>query len=267
MNPLQSFYVESLPEDISAEYGAADHLIIEGIVSPKSQSIYKFREKITIHSFSLEVWQPVGGACNETNLSIVRTLPFNADEFDKFPKYAILKLKVFMTPSKERVLLDTVLPMDVKNKELERLVEILEKPVIVSTELFGDLTLDKRFDIFEGEGMWINHKVKVRIPLRNKSIENELKTAASVWSEKVAWEDKAKEYAVKELLPIKNEHWLSEGEVEMTTDEFKKLMDLESVTFEKDIQIQFWYNDGDIFWGHSIGVSANLNDGPDYADF
>jgi hypothetical protein len=45
-------------------------------------------------------------------------------------------------------------------------------------------------------------------------------------------------------------------------EEFKARMALESVTVEADGSFQFWYGDGDLFWGHSIQVSGNLAEGP-----
>jgi hypothetical protein len=43
-------------------------------------------------------------------------------------------------------------------------------------------------------------------------------------------------------------------------------MRLKSVTVYPDGSFDFWHDDGDLFWGHSIQVSGDLLDGPTHAD-
>jgi hypothetical protein len=71
---------------------------------------------------------------------------------------------------------------------------------------------------------------------------------------------------VQALLPLKNESWLAEGEVDVTADQFKGRMALESITVHPDGSFEFWHNDGDLFWGHSIQISGCLSKGPTGAD-
>ena len=35
-------------------------------------------------------------------------------------------------------------------------------------------------------------------------------------------------------------------------------MKLQSIVFYPDGDFNFWYDDGDLFWGHSIAISGNL---------
>jgi hypothetical protein len=41
---------------------------------------------------------------------------------------------------------------------------------------------------------------------------------------------------------------------------------LESITVYPDDSFEFWHNDGDLFWGHSILVSGSLSEGPTDAE-
>ena len=43
-------------------------------------------------------------------------------------------------------------------------------------------------------------------------------------------------------------------------------MKLESISVRNNGSFDFWHNDGDLFWGHSIQISGNLTDGPKRAD-
>lgn len=68
--------------------------------------------------------------------------------------------------------------------------------------------------------------------------------------------DKAKQYCAKELLNLKNEVWLSEGEKALTKAEFVEQLELHFIQMSADgTLIYFW--DGDIFWGHEIEVEMN----------
>jgi hypothetical protein len=39
-------------------------------------------------------------------------------------------------------------------------------------------------------------------------------------------------------------------------------MKLESITVHPDGRFEFWFDDGDLFWGHSIAVRGSLAEGP-----
>jgi hypothetical protein len=97
-------------------------------------------------------------------------------------------------------------------------------------------------------------------------VEEALKTAHSLWRSQDSWNRRIADYAVQELLPLKNDSWLGEGEAEVTAEQFKACMKLEAVTVNPDGSFEFWHNDGDLFWGHSIQISGSLSEGPTHAD-
>lgn len=69
-----------------------------------------------------------------------------------------------------------------------------------------------------------------------------------------ALDDAARRYAAGELVEAKNDAWLDEDEEELTEIDFAGKMTLESVTLDEDGTLTFWYEDGDLFWGHTICV-------------
>jgi len=77
---------------------------------------------------------------------------------------------------------------------------------------------------------------------------------------------RVKDSAVQELLPLKNDAWLGDDETEFSPEEFKSKMTLQSISIHPDGDFDFWHDDGDLFWGHSIQVSGSLADGPTAAD-
>jgi hypothetical protein len=61
-------------------------------------------------------------------------------------------------------------------------------------------------------------------------VHEALKAARELWQNQRGWNRRIRDYAVQELLPLKNENWLAEDEAELTPDEFKDRMTLESIT-------------------------------------
>src|ERR1700722_6846217 len=82
----------------------------------------------------------------------------------------------------------------------------------------------------------------------------------------VCFRTRVKDYAALRLLALRNDAWSDEGEPPLESDEFKDRMRLESITVHPDGDFEYWYNDGDLFWGHAIHVSGSLAAGPTGAD-
>lgn len=138
---------------------------------------------------------------------------------------------------------------------------------MVTIARFGNLTLDPRLGWFECDAIWNGEIVRVSFnPFEADGLAEVLQTAEAVFENQVAWKQKVDDYAVQELLDVKNEGWLAEGEKELSRTEFKKRMTLFSITFEPDGHFEFWHDDGDLFWDHSILVRGNLKEGLTEAD-
>lgn len=71
--------------------------------------------------------------------------------------------------------------------------------------------------------------------------------------------DHIKEETAKSLIDLKNEIWLDEdlGEEKVSVEEFKKLINLETIEISLE-QLSFWFDDGDLFWGHVIVSDFDL---------
>ena len=93
-----------------------------------------------------------------------------------------------------------------------------------------------------------------------------LKTAMALFSAHKDCDIRARECAAKELLSVKNGAWLEDGEKKFTADQFKNRMTMESIKVSPNDKFELWYDDGDLFWGHSIVVYGTLKDGPQRAE-
>jgi hypothetical protein len=133
----------------------------------------------------------------------------------------------------------------------------------ISTEQFGELTLDPDVDWFEGSANWNGTTIRIVFPVDEETLhDNALESAQTLWSEQVKWKQSIESYATQALLGIKNSDWLEEDEAEVTAEEFISRITLETVSVAAEGDFEFWYNDGELFAGHSIVVRGNLELGP-----
>jgi hypothetical protein len=72
-------------------------------------------------------------------------------------------------------------------------------------------------------------------------------------------EDACRSYACDELLEIHNSEW-SEGSV-IDAGEFKRRLEPESVEVHESGYAEVHFRDGDLFWGHSVGVRIRPDGG------
>jgi len=151
--------------------------------------------------------------------------------------------------------------------ELHSCLAELQKPVIHSDRRFGPLTFDRSIRWYAGTARWNGKLIDLNV---NAETEDELLQALAVaytlWDNESNWHQRVIDYAVEELLPLKNDSWLGDDETEFTPDQFKNQMTLEAICVYADGGFEFWHNDGDLFWGHSIQIGGTLSEGLDCAD-
>ncbi|WP_026665471.1 DUF2262 domain-containing protein [Butyrivibrio sp. FC2001] len=71
--------------------------------------------------------------------------------------------------------------------------------------------------------------------------------------------------AADELLEIKNDSWLEEDEEPLDRQTFADRLELKRAEFDVD-GLTLWYDDDDMFWGHSIMVVCSKTGAPDFAE-
>ncbi|MGL6312412.1 DUF2262 domain-containing protein [Vibrio sp. WXL103] len=153
------------------------------------------------------------------------------------------------------------------DRELLALAAELQRSLTLEDELLGKFTLNRNADWFESETNWGKEKICLCLSTDECTDENApLEMAKKLWQDQEGWSQKVFDFAAEELLELKNDAWLEEGEPEVTKDQFIEKMKLESITVYPDGEFEFWHHDGDLFWGHSIQVSGSLTEGLISAD-
>ena len=184
---------------------------------------------------------------------------------------AIVRLQVRLSEDNcfesPQALLIECLESNLADAELHEYLVELQKPITHDDARFGTLVFDRSLNWFTAEVDWCDVDIDLCFALEDPAeLENALKVANTLWDDQQGWQQRAVDFAIEELLPIKNEHWLEGGEPDVTADEFKRRMAIVSISAYPDGEFEFWFNDGDLFWGHAIQVSGNLTDGLTYAD-
>lgn len=245
-------------------------VVIDGVVSPIGQGGWPGQDGYDVHNFTFAGWRHLGEPLVVRELTLLRPVPpFSEGHkvFEQLPAYSIQRLSVLLSTDQTRAVVEKVLTIGTPDEPLRLFSERLRAPVIFHTRQFGDLVLNPVIDRFEGEARWNRRTIEFHFEKGdNGEIEEAIKTAESICSNQARWKRIVDEFAVAELLPLKNESWLDEDEEELTPSDFKSRMELISISFARGGQFEFWHADGGMFSGHSIHICGNLEDGLTHAD-
>ena len=183
-----------------------------------------------------------------------------------FEQYGIYKLLV-----RQSVFVDTtymlvrILESDVQNEKLLAYRNKLAKPLVIKTT-YGTLTLDRSMSWFSSDNIKIGEHTVFAALETDEEDGNTANGALRAFSEIAdnfeTFDRKNKEYAAAQLLDLANE-WLAEKEdadtEQITQEMFIASMEISELTVSPDGSVTLYYNDGDMFWGHSIEISVDAD--------
>ena len=124
---------------------------IEGVVSPSSQGGWPRCEDYDVHCFSFSAWRYPGQPVVNKELTILRPVVPSADWFSEFPKLSIHRIRVIVSTDESRAIFADKATQKADTEGLTNIADDLAKPFVIKTERFGDLTLDRSIDWFEGK--------------------------------------------------------------------------------------------------------------------
>ena len=128
-----------------------------------------------------------------------------------------------------------------------------DMPKTVTIKNFGKFIYNKKLNAYK----LFKEEIEYYFSADNKE---ELKKVKNIFSniELTKFIEKAKEYTAHKLLKLKNDLWLEEDEKEVTKKDFKDRMKFTSLYIFSE-SANFYFDDGDLFWGHTIEVTVNKN--------
>ena len=128
-----------------------------------------------------------------------------------------------------------------------------DMPKTVTIKNFGKFIYNKKLNAYK----LFKEEIEYYFSADNKE---ELKKVKNIFSniELTQFIEKAKEYTAHKLLKLKNDLWLKEDEKEVTKKDFKNRMKFTSLYVFSE-SANFYFDDGNLFWGHTIEVTINQN--------
>jgi hypothetical protein len=242
---------------------------VVGVVDANGASggSYSSGDDLWTLSLCLAAWKYPGRSLQRTKLTVRKKVPESEIGSLDLNPYDVVALKVriaeqnvFGTP--QALLVEIIGKLD-GDEELNQCVAELMKPVSFAEPTFGTFTLDRRLNWFETQTEWNGVAIKLTLDIDNwQDSETILTSARTLWGSQGEWEGRCKDKAVDRLLELKNSSWLDDQESELSAEQFKAKMILESILLHPDGSFEFWYDDGDLFWGHAIMVEGDLEEGP-----
>jgi hypothetical protein len=154
---------------------------------------------------------------------------------------------------------------------------MLTRPTLLTLQdpLLGTFVCNPSRSLLKGRLVWLDGEVDLVLSVSHKRdghtseieqintrVQHQLEVVRELWSDPASWDQRLKTFAAHKLLWQKNRHWLDKGEGAATREKIMARMELQSLRILIRGDIDFRFDDGDLFWGHPIIVRATLEDGP-----
>ena len=132
----------------------------------------------------------------------------------------------------------------------------------------GELKLDKSLGLFSGSGIFNQQECLIHLDKDEESetANNALHSLKVLLDDSCQWDLKAKQYAAQSLTDLANDWADEEGDDEISEEDFIKRISISEVCVSLDGDFELFYDDGDLFYGHVIIVSGNIESGFEDAD-
>lgn len=182
------------------------------------------------------------------------------------PGDSVIRVRVRQSGDGKRFMM-VGMPARATDAELQAVLEEAKKPVTFSEEGLGTFTLNRYMEYFEAEVDWLGTKISLNFD-QDENRDDCIRNAKSLLAAQEEWNWKIREFAADELLEIARE-WAEETDEDedeeenlLSREQFMECMEPSVVEVSADGAFDFWFGDGDMFYGHSIRVWGSLEKGP-----
>ena len=188
----------------------------------------------------------------------------------RVPPDFIIKFRARLSADGERLLL-LDLPQPVFDPDLKAILEEQKKPESTYVEDLGTFVLNRQVGWYEAELDWLDGKVRLDFDKGEaEAMKAAQDTARALLADAQSWDERVRTFAAEQLTNLANQ-WAQDGEEEdeapeeITPEAFMERMELDAIQVDDQGGFTFWFEDGEMFWGHAIRVSGTLAGGPDDA--
>ena len=196
---------------------------------------------------------------------------------DRFRREAVYRLKArkkiphevpegVTASSQNEFLIVEVLEEDPLCPALEEVLDEYRRPVVVTDEVLGELTLDKDLDMFEGEVLWCGEQIclSLEVDVANEDTwADAVRAMKEMLAEQDRWDRDMRASAARELTDLACEWRESADEEvpEITEESFARRIELRSIAMDADGSFSAYFDDDDMFFGHCVTAYGTLVDG------
>ena len=196
---------------------------------------------------------------------------------DRFRREAVYRLKArkkiphkvpegVTASSQNEFLIVEVLEEDPLCPALEEVLDEYRRPVVVTDEVLGELTLDKDLDMFEGEVPWCGEQIclSLEVAVANENTwADAVRAMKEMLAEQDRWDCDMRASAARELTELACEWRKSADEEvpEITEESFARRIELRSIAMDADGSFSAYFDDDDMFFGHCVTAYGTLVDG------
>jgi len=164
-----------------------------------------------------------------------------------------------------------VLQADEEYPELQAILDEYHKPVVIQDKVLGELTLNKDYDIFEGEIQWCGKDVRLSLEVNAESKSSwtcARSAAKKLLADCEAWDKAMRNLAAKNLTGLAND-WLSEDEETardpetdpITEEELARRISLLDLTVTSGGSFTAYFDCDEMFTDHAVTVYGSLKKG------
>ena len=196
---------------------------------------------------------------------------------DRFRREAVYRIKArkkiphkvpegVTASSQNEFLIVEVLEEDAPCPALEEVLDEYRRPVVVTDEVLGELTLDKDLDMFEGEVPWCGEQIclSLEVDVANENTwADAVRAMKEMLAEQDRWDCDMRASAARELTELACEWRKSADEEvpEITEESFARRIELRSIAMDADGSFSAYFDDDDMFFGHCVTAYGTLVDG------
>lgn len=183
------------------------------------------------------------------------------------PRDSIIQARVRQGLNDSRFLL-VGMPSPVMDLELKAVLDEQTREVSLWVDGLGAFALNRSVNWFQADVDWLGQSIQLTY---DNATEEEMKAAQenalALMADQAGWDGKVRAFAAQKLLSLAND-WAQDGgeeggePEEITQEQFMERLELESIQVSANGDLEFWFNDGDLFWGHSVHVTGSLSQGP-----
>ena len=160
--------------------------------------------------------------------------------------------------------------------ELQAVLDEYHKPVVLQDKVLGELTLDKDYDVFEGEIQWCGNDVRLSLEVNaeSKSSWTRARSAAKkLLADCEAWDKAMRDLAARNLTGLAND-WLAQDEENardpetdpITEEELARRISLLDLTVTSGGSFTAYFDCDEMFTDHAVVIYGSLKKGVKDAD-